>query len=263
MRDLRQTTAGDAQHSVVIGGGLAGLAAATYLGRAGRRVTVVERGLKTGGRATTDTPHGFALNRGAHALYTGGPASEVLTELGITYSAGIPRSVSALDARGMHRFPAGPLALMRTSLLSTGEKWELLRLFVRVRSLNAASLADECVADWIARNTSAPRIRALLTATARVSLYSAALDLASADAFVHRLQQNMKHPIHYVDGGWQTLVDALERAARSANVVLRMSAPVERVEIRDVQAVGVRLHRLCRARAFPRSYSAWLARGRR
>ena len=38
---------------VVVGGGLAGLAAAAYLARAGRSVTVLERGGTAGGRAQT------------------------------------------------------------------------------------------------------------------------------------------------------------------------------------------------------------------
>ncbi|HBP18082.1 MAG TPA: hypothetical protein DEA08_09860 [Planctomycetes bacterium] len=37
--------------TIVIGGGLAGLAAATWLGRAGQRVLLVERGRELGGRA--------------------------------------------------------------------------------------------------------------------------------------------------------------------------------------------------------------------
>lgn len=63
-------------HTIVVGGGLAGLAAATYLARAGARVTVLEKSANLGGRAASDSPQGFALNRGVHALYTGGPGLE-------------------------------------------------------------------------------------------------------------------------------------------------------------------------------------------
>ena len=48
--------------TIVVGGGLAGLAAATYLARGGRRVTLLERAPSLGGRAITDTPHGYVLS---------------------------------------------------------------------------------------------------------------------------------------------------------------------------------------------------------
>src|SRR5436305_13108168 len=93
--------------AVVIGGGLSGLAAATYLARNGLRTSVLERSGALGGRAVTDAHKGFALNRGAHALYTGGPASSVLAELGVSYTWGIPRNALARTADGLHPFPAG------------------------------------------------------------------------------------------------------------------------------------------------------------
>src|SRR6516225_8886265 len=90
--------------TIVVGGGVAGLATATYLARGGMRVTILEKSVTLGGRAITDTVSGFALNRGVHALYTGGPASSVLSELGVRYSHGTPRHVLARDARGLHPF---------------------------------------------------------------------------------------------------------------------------------------------------------------
>src|SRR5579872_6417813 len=97
-----------ADKTLVVGGGLAGLAAATYLARAGARVTVLEKSAGVGGRAVTDAPRGYALNRGPHALYTGGPATSVLKELGVHYTFGVPKNVFARDARGLHPFPATP-----------------------------------------------------------------------------------------------------------------------------------------------------------
>ncbi len=77
---------------------------------------------------------------------------------------------------------------------------------------------------------------------ARVYLYTTALDIASADAFVDRLQQTLKHPIHYVNGGWQSLVDALRDVARAAGVDVQMGASVEAIRVDDGRASGVRLH---------------------
>src|SRR5215510_3836100 len=92
-----------AQDAIVVGAGVAGLTTATYLARAGRRVTVLDKAPQPGGRAITDVKHGFALNRGVHALYSGGAATEVLRELDVTYKFGIPKHVSIRDKRGLHR----------------------------------------------------------------------------------------------------------------------------------------------------------------
>lgn len=55
---------------VVLGGGIAGLAAAYYLGRAGHRVTVLERAPVTGGMCASFESHGFTLDHGPHKLYS-------------------------------------------------------------------------------------------------------------------------------------------------------------------------------------------------
>src|SRR5690349_14048108 len=114
---------------IVIGGGLAGLAAATYLARGGAKVRLLAKAPTLGGRAATDTPHGFALNRGAHALYAGGAAEAVLKDLGVSFTSGSPRGYMARDERGLHPFPAAPMDILRTTLLDATDKAELMRVF--------------------------------------------------------------------------------------------------------------------------------------
>jgi phytoene dehydrogenase-like protein len=229
-------------HAIVVGGGVAGLAAATYLARDGAHVTVLEHSASLGGRAATDTPSGFALNRGAHALYTGGPASSALRELDVRYTSGLPSRVFARNVDGLKPFPASVLDLVRTNLLSAGEKRELLGVFMRLGMAKPERYARQSVADWIAATAQRPKVRQLLEATARTNLYTTALDLASTDALVERLQQTLKHPIHYIDGGWQSLVDGLRDAAANAGVDILTSAGVETVQVQHGHASSVRLH---------------------
>ena len=68
---------------IIVGGGLAGLATAAYLAKAGRPVTILERGKGLGGRADTHVSKGYFFNLGPHALYAkgagrGGPCSTSL-----------------------------------------------------------------------------------------------------------------------------------------------------------------------------------------
>ncbi len=230
------------QHTVIVGGGIAGLTAATYLARGGAAVTVVEKASKLGGRGATDYVNDFALNRGAHAVYSGGPSSEVLRELGVGYTYGIPKRVYAVDERGIHPFPTSLLTLLRTTLLDAADKRELLGCLLRVGTISPASVQNVSVADYIDHNARRPRVKTLLRSVARVVEYSAAIDLASADTFVARLQQTARHAVHYVDGGWQTIVDGLRNAALNAGAAIRQSTSAETIRIDNGRATAVRLH---------------------
>src|SRR5918912_1963608 len=78
--------AGTSYDALVVGGGVAGLAAATFVARQGRRVKLFEQSHALGGRARTRTQDGFYFNVGPHALYRGGRGIQVLRELGVTVS---------------------------------------------------------------------------------------------------------------------------------------------------------------------------------
>ena len=90
----------------VVGGGLAGLAAATFLARAGQTVALFEKSQDVGGRAVTETKDHFHFNLGPHALYCVGRGARVLRELGVEFSGRRP-SVSggyAIDRGKKHTF---------------------------------------------------------------------------------------------------------------------------------------------------------------
>src|SRR6266566_4884796 len=88
---------------VIVGGGIAGLAASIYLARGGRTVTVFEKRQYLGGRAVTHLRHGYRFNLGPHAFYRGGEGSTVLAELGIPVRGGVPKK-SGLALYGNERY---------------------------------------------------------------------------------------------------------------------------------------------------------------
>ena len=118
---------------VVIGGGLAGLAAATFLARAGRTVTLFEKAREVGGRAATHVKNDFHFNLGPHALYRAGRGSQVLRELGIQYTGSRPGASGgyAFDHGILHTLPAGFVSLLTTGLLRLAGKLETARLVMR------------------------------------------------------------------------------------------------------------------------------------
>jgi phytoene dehydrogenase-like protein len=158
----------------------------------------------------------------------------------VTYRAAVPTHVYGLLDGRFYRLPTSPAGLLSGGLLGWGGTIELLGLFTRLGRIDASSLATTSVQDWLDANVRHPRLRQLMDAFAHGFVYSSALDLVSADVFVDKLQRSLKHPIHYVDGGWQTLVDGLRRAAETAGVRIITGARVDAVVHDGGRVTGVR-----------------------
>ena len=225
---------------VVVGGGLAGLVAATSLARAGRRVTVFEKARDAGGRARTQVEHGFEWNLGPHALYLGGAAARTLGALGIPFSGGKPAvSGFVLDRGVKHTLPGGLVSLLTTRLFGLGDKVETARLLAGLGRVDAAALATVRVDDWLRREIAHEDVRRLLAALFRLATYANSAD-QSAEAAVGNLQSALAHGVIYLDHGWQTLVDGLRAAAVASGARIETGTRVDAV-LHDDRVWGVRL----------------------
>ena len=156
---------------VVVGGGMAGLTAACYLARAQMAVTVIEKAPYLGGRAATQEFDGFRFNRGGHALYTGGAASRILEELGVSYDYGIPKRTFVMQGGKMSPFPADPLGFLRADPLNAGDKLALVRLVVALGAAKPRALANRSVQGWLDHNVRRPQLHRLMTALAHLRLH--------------------------------------------------------------------------------------------
>ena len=111
---------------VVVGGGLAGLAASIYLARGGRTVTLFDKRRALGGRAITNLRQGYRFNLGAHAFYRGGAGASVYRELGIPVRGQVPKPKAIAVLGGEeYRLPTNWLSFLTTSLLSLRGKRQL------------------------------------------------------------------------------------------------------------------------------------------
>ena len=239
MRNAAQTDV------VVVGGGLAGLTAATLAARQGRRVQLFEKAGEVGGRATTQLKDGFAFNIGPHALYRGSAGMRILRDLGIE-PKGAPPAPSgghAVRAGVKHAFPAGFLSLLSTGLLSLAGKLEVARLLARIQSLDPAPLQSTTVDRWLGSLTRRREVRELLAALVRLTTYGNAPDQQSGGAALEQVQRALADNVLYLDGGWQQLVDALRDAALAAGATIEASVRVDAVELTgaDQEVRAVRL----------------------
>ncbi|MEZ0395767.1 MAG: NAD(P)/FAD-dependent oxidoreductase [Anaerolineales bacterium] len=79
--------------AIIVGAGMAGLTAATYLARAGRSVLLLEKNEKPGGLVSTFEKNGFLFEGGVRALVNAGIVLPMLRELGIEMET-VPSPVS-------------------------------------------------------------------------------------------------------------------------------------------------------------------------
>ena len=250
-------------HVAVVGGGIAGLAAAHELAdRDGVSTTVLEASTRLGGKVATEPFAGTALDTGPDAFLARRPeAVDLCAELGLTARLeppatgeawlwvgdrlrripartllGLPTDVRAVAATGvlspagLARLAAAPALARRRRPLAAGED-AAIGAVVRA-SLGAEvleRLVDPLVGGINAGNTDELSIDAVapqLAAAARRSgdlLAGARGVLAAAPA----PGPGGPAPVFYgLPGGMQGLVDALVARLRGSGVVLRTGAPV-------------------------------------
>jgi zeta-carotene desaturase len=145
---------------IVVGGGFAGLAAASRLTRAGARVTLLERRPFLGGRAYsfTDAPSGDVIDNGPHAFMGAYTAlQQFCDEIGAADAIAFqPRlhvpMAHPVDGAGAIAAPPvpGPLqalgALLRYGLLSRRDRFRLVVAAVRLVATAPEILAGRTVA---------------------------------------------------------------------------------------------------------------------
>ena len=226
----------------VIGGGLAGLTAATLLARAGRSVGVFEKSSAIGGRAVTQSKDQFHFNLGPHALYRRGHAAKVLRELGVTFTGGTPNASGgyAVDGGIKHTLPGGFVSLLTTGLLRLPAKFEVARLLGALQKIAAAPIQRIGVRQWLDEEIHHASVRRLVCALFRLATYADDAERMSAGAALAQLQMALDSNVSYLDGGWQVLVDGLRRAAERAGAMIASGTRVVAIE-HDAAVRGVRL----------------------
>jgi glycine/D-amino acid oxidase-like deaminating enzyme len=193
----------------VIGAGIAGLAAAQLLTRAGRTVEVFD-GAPAGGRARSHTRSGFTFNLGPRALYLGGAGHAVLNQLGVRRSGGKPKITGThfLSQGTVITAPTSPLGFLNSPALGAKGKMQVGRLMGSLPKFKPADFAQISVENWFADIGLSRDATATMRTLVRLGTYCEDLDLLSADAAIVALQASAKG-VQYLDHGWQSLVDQL------------------------------------------------------
>lgn len=214
----------------VVGGGLAGLAAAAYLARDGHRVTVFERADALGGRARTRERDGVLHNLGPHAFYRGGAAEEVLADLGVIFTGSSPNGMGVCLRGGRTAaLPRDARTMLTSRLFRLRDRAEAGARMMTLRGADPESMRGRTVARYLREEFTHDNSRDYVEAVIRLATYANApghVDIADA---MLQLGGGGISGVTYIDGGWQTLVAGLRSAAAAAGAELRTGARIVRV----------------------------------
>ena len=134
---------------VIVGGGLARLAAARRLDRAGVEWLLVEAADRIGGRVTTDIIDGWRLDRGFQALNTAYPRIPALIDIGALDMRYFTSGVLVRRGGGLHRLEnpvRDPLAAAGTLTSGVGtlsDRLKFAALATRCATMPASRLLQE------------------------------------------------------------------------------------------------------------------------
>lgn len=152
---------------IVVGAGLAGLAAAWRLHRRGVDVIVLESGPRVGGFVGTVTRDGFVIEEGPGSIRGDRTTiTSLVHEVGL--GDAIEPSLPAAKARyvwakgALHKLPSSPPALLKSGLLSAAGKLRLLSEPFRKARRGAAADADETLAAMLTRRIGAEAVAMLV-----------------------------------------------------------------------------------------------------
>ncbi|SCM94835.1 Uncharacterized protein BWINRASL_02363 [Bacillus mycoides] len=223
----------------IVGGGLAGLTASIYLAKEGKKVVVLEKSSRFGGRAMTINKNGIYMNLGAHALYRGGEAFLTFNELGMNLTGGIPSTKAhGIWKDDVYTIPTDFRSILSTSLLSWSAKIQFSRLMIHLGKLDINTIPKMSLSVWAEKEIQDPMVRNMFYALCRTTTYTYAPTIQLASSVLKQIQRSMKEGVFYVDGGWETIITKLREIAINAGIQFLANKHVFEVEhCEDIQKI--------------------------
>lgn len=261
---------GAAPHIIVIGAGIAGLAAACHLARGGAQVTVVERHATQGGRARVLEVDGFRFDMGPSWYWM----PDLFERFFAAFGHRIPEFYDLVRLDPSYRIvwpegeawdlPAGVPALHAFfEAQEAGAGAALDRFLAETRFLYETALSDHLFRPGLSlREFADPR---LALDAVRLRMLRSMAAYARSHFRNERLARVVEWPVlflgapatrtpalyalmsyadlalgtWYPQGGMHRIIEAMVKVAQGLGVTFRMNTPVERILVEGGQARGV------------------------
>jgi protoporphyrinogen oxidase len=239
---------GGPRRAIVIGGGPAGLKAAHELVKAGLQVTLLEAAPVLGGLASSFDVQGVTIERYYHFICRGD--DDLVATLG---ELGLSHRLKWRDSR-MAYFVDGTIYpfLTPTELLA----FKPLSFFDRLRAGLAVKYAQRMKEEDLAPQFAIPWLKKMFGEKAYRVIWEPLMDFKFARhapeisaawiwARMVRLSRSRVSPwreeLGYIEGGSQSVLQALAEDLKRRGGTVEISAPVEQIVLEDGRATGVRV----------------------
>lgn len=232
---------------VVIGSGAMGLAAGFHALKAGHRVEVLEAGPEPGGMAAHFDLAGLSIERFYHFVCKSDTSTfELLDELGILEQVRWKITSMGIFTGGRLRDWGNPVALLKFNEISLISRLRYgLFAFLSVRRNRWDAIETESARSWITRWCGREVYDRLWKPLFDLKFYQYADDISAAWIWtrIRRIGRSrrslMKEELGYIEGGSQTLVDALCAAIVGRGGRIRTRCAAQKVLVEDGQVTGV------------------------
>jgi 15-cis-phytoene desaturase len=232
---------------IVAGGGLAGLASAALLCKAGYETILFEKMTQIGGRATVLEKDGFRLNFGAHAVYGRDKSfmQQTLDKLGIELpwcTANAEKVRYVLPDGTVTTAPISPKGILETKLLpGIHNKLDFLRAVLSIMFSKKTETDNKLLGEWVDSLSWSDPTKEFLIHLAGTNFFTKnprELELSRFRKYYHRVLR-AHNPVSYINGGWGKLIQALEQCIVSNGGQILPKSSVSKVLFTDGKVKGV------------------------
>jgi protoporphyrinogen oxidase len=231
---------------IVVGAGPMGLAAAYYAARAGWKVEVLEAGDRPGGMAAHFDFNGLSLERFYHfCARTDRDTEALLAELGLPPIRWAPTRMGYYVDGALHPW-GDPISLLRFPGLSLVEKVRYgLQAFLSSKRSDWRKLDRISAADWFRAWCGRRVYDKLWRPLLELKFYAYAEQISAAWIWqrIKRVAQSRRslfqEEMGYIEGGSETLVEALTQAIEAMGGRIHLSTPASRILMDGDVVAGV------------------------
>lgn len=235
-------------HVAVVGAGAMGLAAAYHAAKAGHSVEVLEAEREPGGMAAHFDFDGLSIERFYHFVCKAdAPTFALLDELGLGDRMRWRKTSMGYFIDGKLQAWGDPVALLKFPAVSLLARLRYgLLAFVSTRRERWDALENQSAREWITRWGGAEVYDRLWKPLLELKFHEYSDNVSAAWIWtrVKRIGRSRKslfqEELGYIEGGSQTLVDALVAGIEFLGGRIRLSTPVEQILCENGRVTGVR-----------------------
>jgi protoporphyrinogen oxidase len=232
---------------VVIGAGAMGLAAAHHALKSGHAVTLIEAAPEPGGMAAHFDLGGLSIERFYHFVCKADQATfALLAELGLADKLRwVATSMGYYFDGALHPW-GDPVSLLRFPHLSLLQKLRYgAMMFLASRRTDWSGLEQVSAKDWITRSCSESVYERLWAPLFRLKFFEYADNISAAwiGTRIRRVgtsrRSMLQEELGFLEGGSETLVQALVKSIRAQGGTIRLRTPAVRIETAGDAVTGV------------------------